>query len=50
MRAPARRRGTILPEPVTRPPTPSEQMSAAVRAAAGRALRVSRPDDNDAGK
>lgn len=50
MRAAAKPRGRLEQEPVTREPTVGERMSSAVRAAAGRALRVSPPADSDAGQ
>jgi hypothetical protein len=50
MRAATRRRGRIEPEKITREATVGERMSSAVRAAAGRALRVSPPADTDAGQ
>lgn len=40
MRAQAKPRGLIPAEPTTRAPTPSERMSAAMRAARDRTLRI----------
>jgi hypothetical protein len=50
MRAATRRRGRIEAEPVSREATVGERMSAAVRNAAGRSVRVSPTTDDDAGK
>jgi hypothetical protein len=48
LRRAAKPRGKIEAEPVSREATVGERMSSAVRAAAGRSLRVARPTDNAA--